>query len=412
MRSFSALFGAFRHLALGLVALLALLHLAAQAQSAGSTPDAAAATSAAAAAKAESGKPGAAKPAPEKTGDGAPAKLADGPATKTGDATPTKAGDAAVAKSVGESPIRIPADLRFYIVLLVIALMGGLFYVLFRWQHQIEQSAFFSGIYTDAVKRVEVMRMAGPTLDKWQPGDYLKEIFLDRSERGRAWSKGAHARPTFDASLKEAAQALGMGWEIERIDRSLYEVRDVPDGASVNPFARDWGSASASMRGSKPASTSPAMADGDAQAESDEQRCRKALAQFDSDAQRWVRLATAQALDWYQEDFAAVEQAAADRAKLVLNVDFSALRGRGPEFVLEFTAVVVIIFAAVILGVLGVLDSNQIGTLLAAIAGYVLGKGTARGGSTPAAANPAPAAGAGAGAGSGAGAGAGAGKVG
>ena len=61
-----------------------------------------------------------------------------------------------------------------------------------------------------------------------------------------------------------------------------------------------------------------------------------------------------------------------------LDVDFSALRGRGPEFVLEFTAVVVIIFTSVILGTLGALHSEQIGTLLAAIAGYVLGKGTAR----------------------------------
>src|SRR5271166_4742589 len=50
--------------------------------------------------------------------------------------------------------------------------------------------------------------------------------------------------------------------------------------------------------------------------------------------------------------------------------------GRGPSFVLEFTAIVVIIFAAVTLGILGVLSGQQIGTLLAAIAGYVLGKAT------------------------------------
>jgi len=47
--------------------------------------------------------------------------------------------------------------------------------------------------------------------------------------------------------------------------------------------------------------------------------------------------------------------------------------------VLEFTAIVVIIFAAVILGVLGLLGDQQIGTLFAAIAGYVLGKSVARG---------------------------------
>jgi len=54
--------------------------------------------------------------------------------------------------------------------------------------------------------------------------------------------------------------------------------------------------------------------------------------------------------------------------------------------VLEFTAIVVLIFAAVILGVLGLLGDQQIGTLFAAIAtlfaaiaGYVLGKSVARG---------------------------------
>ena len=54
------------------------------------------------------------------------------------------------------------------------------------------------------------------------------------------------------------------------------------------------------------------------------------------------------------------------------------MRGRGHAFVLEFTAIVVIIFAAVIAGVLKILTGEQIGTLLAAIAGYVLGRATTR----------------------------------
>lgn len=65
-------------------------------------------------------------------------------------------------------------------------------------------------------------------------------------------------------------------------------------------------------------------------------------------------------------------------AKEGMDFDTGVLRGRGPEFVLEFTTVVVIIFAAVILGVLNVLSTEQIGTLLAAIAGYVLGRATSR----------------------------------
>lgn len=90
-----------------------------------------------------------------------------------------------------------------------------------------------------------------------------------------------------------------------------------------------------------------------------------------------------QALAWHQEEKSKVAETARDQARETLTVDFSALRGRGPEFVLEFTAIVVIIFAAVILGVVEILNGEQIGTLLAAIADYVLGRSTSGGRSVP-----------------------------
>jgi hypothetical protein len=95
-------------------------------------------------------------------------------------------------------------------------------------------------------------------------------------------------------------------------------------------------------------------------------------------ADTWIDHAYAHAWTWYQKDQDDVKKTAKDQARDALTVDFSALRGRGPEFVLEFTAIVVIIFAALILGVVKILDGQQIGTLLAAIAGYVLGKSTSR----------------------------------
>jgi len=76
-----------------------------------------------------------------------------------------------------------------------------------------------------------------------------------------------------------------------------------------------------------------------------------------------------------------VQLEAAQRAKdIVQTTDASVLYGLGPQFVLEFTALIVIIFSAVILRVLSRLDKQQIGTLLAAIAGYVLGRATGSGG--------------------------------
>src|SRR6266436_3655483 len=79
----------------------------------------------------------------------------------------------------------------------------------------------------------------------------------------------------------------------------------------------------------------------------------------------------------YQKEFSAVVKEAEEAADRAADVDIAVFRGRGPTFVLEFTAVVVIIFAAMILGILGKLMSDQLGTLLAAIAGYVLGRATA-----------------------------------
>jgi hypothetical protein len=275
--------------------------------------------------------------------------------------------------------VALPAIGRIGIALAVLALMAGLFSLIFKWQHRIEQSDFFSGIYTAAAESVEAIRLAGPVNDKWKRGEYLEEIFLGRSQRGRDWGDSVKPRPVYDMALEPKARHLDLGWRIDAVARSLSMVPVEREGATANPFR----SASTGLSGLG-GSNRPEATPGAAQAASgrpeadDRSACEQELEAFSKKAAVWVRQAAAQAWDWYQDDLHAKEQEARTNAKKVLNVDFSAIRGRGPEFALEFTAVVIIIFSAVILGVLGVLDSNQIGTLLAAIAGYVLGKGTVR----------------------------------
>jgi len=70
--------------------------------------------------------------------------------------------------------------------------------------------------------------------------------------------------------------------------------------------------------------------------------------------------------------------ARAEAQKALRVIDLGTLNGRGPEFILQFTAVVTIVFAVLALGLIGKLESEQAGTILAAIAGYVLGQATAR----------------------------------
>lgn len=64
------------------------------------------------------------------------------------------------------------------------------------------------------------------------------------------------------------------------------------------------------------------------------------------------------------------------RKKIPSSIDISLLGG-GWAFLLEFSTVIVIIFTLLILGVLKILEGKEISTILAAIAGYVLGKASA-----------------------------------
>lgn len=81
-------------------------------------------------------------------------------------------------------------------------------------------------------------------------------------------------------------------------------------------------------------------------------------------------------MDLFYKERAKIRVSARDYAqKLLPGIDVSAFGG-GWIFVLEFTTIIFIIFAALALGFVGVLGSEQIGTILAAIAGYVLGKST------------------------------------
>src|SRR5271165_6608830 len=85
---------------------------------------------------------------------------------------------------------------------------------------------------------------------------------------------------------------------------------------------------------------------------------------------------------WESEEkirYEALHQQAERRAlelaekKIPNSIDISLLGG-GWAFLLEFSTVIVIIFTLMIFGILGTLEGKDISTILAAIAGYVLGK--------------------------------------
>jgi hypothetical protein len=80
----------------------------------------------------------------------------------------------------------------------------------------------------------------------------------------------------------------------------------------------------------------------------------------------------------YEQERQKVVMEAARRAekRIPQSIDM-ALLGGGWTFLLEFSTVMVIIFTLLILAILRTLEGREIATILAAIAGYVLGKASA-----------------------------------
>ena len=265
----------------------------------------------------------------------------------------------------------------------IIALLAFLFFLLFYWQQRGEQAGYFGRIYQDTVKNLELGRLAVPIDEKWSNKTYLNELLRESSDRARKWlSDEKNAKPAPSDRLGELAQQLGFSADLRDMAEELPWILEreaefpVKAGTTRMPgFGNAWDSAGAA----RPSATAAAEPGGpsDPRAEYEDLRGK-----YRAQQRTWATRAAAEAWNWYQNDRKSLNQEAESQAKRALNIDFSTLRGRGPEFVLEFTAVVVIIFSAVILGILSVLKEQQIGTLLAAIAGYVLGRATTRGRAT------------------------------
>lgn len=288
--------------------------------------------------------------------------------------------------------------------------MAFLFWFLFYWNNRIEQSGYFGRIYTESIANAEINRLVVKVQTDWYNGMYIEELLISNTDRAKAW-RSNHTKPEASDSkfsLWQLAMELDQEAEYPRYED---EVRDaervmnidlelVREGGGTNPFnfSRTGGlgrsgGINVRPRGNLPPGSGPSFEPSsrrpsglDPSRPQSEEFTRKLrdfqtkLEAFERDARRWRHEVYECARDWYNQDIKDIEKEATKRAEdLLWATDFSAFRGRGPEFVLEFTAIVVIIFAAVILGVGAILDAQQIGTLLAAIAGYVLGRGVSRG---------------------------------
>lgn len=237
-------------------------------------------------------------------------------------------------------------------VIFVLLLLAGLFVGLLWWSNKLDQASYLGRVYQDTIEEIEYGRLATTLREKFERGDYYREV----TEEGE-WLN-THPLPPLPPEMAERGYGYYGSYEVE------------PD-----PHWSGYGSAT----GTNVSGTGGLVASkGGSDKKAEATKFDAILRDFEQKYRTWQNQARLEATKRYRKDLSASRDKAKERAKSAVSVDLSVLRGRGTEFVLEFTTVVVIIFAAVILGMLRILDTQQIGTLLAAIAGYVLGRATTR----------------------------------
>jgi len=236
-------------------------------------------------------------------------------------ATPEEDGAASPQSTRAEA--RKPQNWDYWVVGGILLVLSILFYLLISYSSRLENSNYLGTVFRDTVEETEFRSLAGPYREKWADFGYHKHAERDPEvqRRIKEAESGRH-RPA-------QAQAAGTGSGEE----TLHIV-----GTGSGSYVVGTGTGSG----------------------------------YHEEVER-------QARKNYNADLDKARERAKDRAgRVVGGIDLNAIRGRGPEFVLEFTAVVVLVFAVVILGLLHVLESQPIATLLAAIAGYVLGRASTR----------------------------------
>ena len=215
----------------------------------------------------------------------------------------------------------------------VLLVLGGLFYLMLSYSNRIAQTGPLGTQVTDALRTIKQQQIVKALDEKWSAGGYHQELL------GNAEWLSQNLPPPMPDDLAGDYSA-----QIAR--RQLLQSGRVAGGAPP-PGLGGPGDVISKPRAEYVQSLrnwETSVLD---------QAARQRYATDRSDSFKEARESGIEALDFF---------------------DFASLWGQGPEFVLQFTAVVTIIFAVVALGILQRLGEDQAGTILAAIAGYVLGQ--------------------------------------
>lgn len=254
------------------------------------------------------------------------------------------------------------------IVLVLIGLLAWMFWLTISFGRRLSERSYLGPLTRDALVRAEINRREDDLREDLRTGAFADEININdekflmkhgipQGEKPPILRPGVslneYGNPIFVESNPEG---WGFSWEEDSLKKALKKetvtqlekrILDIKDKSDLDMQKRDSLSVGQT----------------------------KKLIQEEID-RRFAEGFMREQLEIYYRKRAELRKSAREYAdRLLPGIDVSAFGG-GWIFVLEFTTIIFIIFAAIALGFVGVLGSEQIGTILAAIAGYVLGKST------------------------------------
>jgi hypothetical protein len=227
----------------------------------------------------------------------------------------------------------------------VFCLLAVLFVILLWWAGRLERASYLGTLYRDTVEDLEYRRLIAPLSEKLANNGYVEDVLQDKE-----WLS-ANPQPNFP----EARQ-------FSRLRRRGRGSTGIPVGTGAGGPATSPRPPSYGRRIMPPATTEEEVRERQREEERERQREEERERQREEAFQRreqlrqeyedWEAKVEDEALARYRNDQREARTKAAARADESMNVDLAVLRGRGAEFVLEFTTIVVLIFAAIALGIL------------------------------------------------------------
>jgi hypothetical protein len=252
------------------------------------------------------------------------------------------------------------------IVMVLVGLLAWMFWLTISFGRRLSERSYLGPLTKDALARAEINRREDDLRENLRTGVFASAIKLDDNFRAK-WRIPREA----------LAPNLTPGVSIDELGRpnafttSPWDYGDpYGTGSGTGTGTGGWEDPKPSLEGFSAEDLTAAIAK-----IGGPDKPKYSLWEITNEINRRFTVGfQREQIDYYYGERVKIRSNAQDYAERLLpGIDVSAFGG-GWIFVLEFTTIIFIIFAALALGFVGVLGSEQIGTILAAIAGYVLGK--------------------------------------